>query len=1051
MVRIGRAACRILAWTFSISSAFAAAEPEKPAASPFKALEFRSVGPAAGGRVAMVTGVAGDPLVYYVATAQGGVWKSADGGDTWQPIFDDQPVASIGSVAVAPSDPNVVWVGSGEANIRGNVIAGQGIFRSTDAGRSWKQVWKQVGQVAAIAVHPQNPDVAFAAVLGHAFGPNPERGIYRTTDGGATWKQVLFKDQNSGGSAVVIDPRNPRVLFAGLWQAKRSPWEMTSGGPGSGLYRSADGGESWQQLTGHGLPGGIWGRVGVAVAPSDSSRVYALIEADEGGLFRSDDGGREWKRVNDHRALRQRAWYYTELTVDPVDPDVVWFPQVNLLRTIDGGKTIQSLAGDIHGDHHWLWIDPLDPKRMIVGNDGGPALSRDGGKSWVAIHLPIAQFYNVDADSREPYRVGGTMQDEGTASGPSDSLRREGITLGDWRIVGGGEAGDFVYDLGDPDLVYAGEYAGIMTIHDQRTGQERNLCAYPINPSGHGAEDSRYRFQWTAPIAVSPHDVREVWHGSNVLHRSRDRGETWEDASPDLTRNDKSKQKWAGGPITGDNTGVEVYDTIFSIALSPREKGVIWAGSDDGLVHISRDDARSWQKVTPSGTPEWGTVEAIEASPHDAATAWVVVDAHRLDDQRPYLFRTSDYGKSWQNLSAGLPQDAPLTVVREDPERAGLLYAGNERGALVSFDAGKSWKPLDGGLPTVKVSDLVVRRGDLVAGTSGRSIWILDDLSPLRQWSAGLEKEDLHLFAPRPARRWLVASTWGDQAAGSNPPRGATIDYRLAAKVEGEVTLEIRDARGRLVRRLSSVAEKADYEADDPDDPQAAPKPALSAEAGLHRAVWDLDWSGADFLERAKIDLGSYRHGPPAAPGLYSLRLVAGGHEATGHLEILPDPRSGVAPEVLVAQQEEALAALDDIRGVIADIREVRSLREQAADLAARLAGDSRAEKLVGAAGKLVTACDGLEARLHNPKAQVVYDILAFKGGTQLLSNLVWIYENLTWGEGTATAAVRAVWNDLRKQRAGLEAELQTMREGDVAAINRMAEELSLPRLLPRR
>ncbi len=1018
---------------------------------PFDALKFRSIGPAAGGRVAGVAGVAGDPNTYYAATAQGGVWKSEDGGIDWKPIFDDQDVASTGSIAVAPSDPNVVYVGSGEANIRGNSIAGQGIYRSTDAGKTWQHVWKQVGQIGAMVVDPTNSDIAFAAVLGHAFGPNLERGVYRTLDGGQTWQKVLYKDENTGASDVALDPNNSRIVFAGLWQARRYPWDMKSGGPGSGLWRSADGGDTWTQLTGNGLPEGIWGKVGVAVAPSDSRRVYALIEADDGGLFRSDDGGEHWDHVNDHKALRQRAWYYSTMTIDPANPDVVWFPQVPLLRTIDGGKTIQSVSGYHHGDMHDCWIDPENTNRMIVANDGGVEISVDGGASWTMPALPIEQFYNIDADSREPMHVGGTMQDEGTASGPVNSLRGEGITSTDWLISGGGEAGDFVYDLTDPDIIYAGEYGGIITVHDQRTGNDRNVSIYPTDPSGHGGADLRVRFQWTAPIAVSPLDPQKLFHGANVLFRSRDRGQTWQQISPDLTRDDKSKQQWAGGPITGDNTGVEIYDTIFSVAPSPLERATIWTGSDDGLVYLTRDDGKTWQKVTPSGVPDWGTVECIEASAHAAGTAWVVVDAHRLDDPRPYLFRTTDYGKTWQNLSAGLPQDLPLFVVREDPQRAGMLYAGNERGVLVSWDAGKSWQKLTGGLPPAKVSDLVIKGDTLVVGTSGRSLWVLDDVSPLRQWKPDFTKAPLHLFAPPPARRWIEGASWGTEGAAENPAYGATITYSLADAYKGEATLEIRDAQGRLVRKLSSIAEPAQYPPDDPDEPMKAPEPALSTEAGLHRAVWDLRWEGVKPpLEKAKIDWGSYQVGPLAVPGTYTLHLVAGQQEATAQLQVLPDPRSSVKPEDLVAQQEAALAIAGDIRDVIADIRTVRAVRDQATDLEKRLADDPKTAALREQAGKLVETCDSLEERLHNPKAQVVYDILAQKGGTQLLSNLVFVYDNMAGGEGAPTEGMQEVWDGLKKEKQELHGELQTFLAGPVAQLDRQANDLQLPRILVR-
>ncbi len=664
----------------AITAGLSAQDPVKPAAEDatpkeFKPLKYRLIGPANGGRVSRAAGVPGDPSTYWAATASGGVWKSIDGGTTWKSVFDDQPVSSIGSLAIARSNPNIVYVGSGEANIRGNVAAGNGIYKTVDAGKTWTRVWIQEGQIGTMVVHPANPDVAFAAVLGKAFGPNPERGVYRTSDGGKTWVQVLKKDSDTGASDIAMDPSNPAVLFAGFWQARRTPWDLTSGGPGSGLYVSRDGGDTWKQLKEKGLPEGLWGKVGVAVAPSNGNRVYALIEAEKGGLFKSDDGGENWTLASADRAIRQRAWYYTTLTVHPTNQEEVWFPQVPMLRTIDGGKSLQYMKEFHHGDHHDLWIDPFNPKRMIAANDGGVDISLSAGETWFAPALPITQFYHVSVDTSVPYRIGGSMQDWGTAQGPSMNPRGR-IALADWWGVGGGEAGFVVSDWSDPNIVYAGEYLGIMTRHDRRTGEARNVSAWPDNPSGWGGELMKYRFQWTAPIHVSPHDAKVVYHGAQVIFRTSNGGQSWEVISPDLTRNDKSKQKWSGGPITGDNTGVETWGTVFTIAESAKEKGLIWAGTDDGRVHITRDAGKTWTDVTGgmAGAPQLGTISIIEPSPFDPATAYVVIDNHRLDDTRPYLYKTSDYGKSWK------PLHARLAARRIPPRRPGR--SGEARPAL---------------------------------------------------------------------------------------------------------------------------------------------------------------------------------------------------------------------------------------------------------------------------------------------------------------------------------------------------------------------------------
>ena len=1023
----------------------------------FGALEYRLIGPAVGGRITAVAGVPGDPLVFYASAAQGGLWKSTDGGREWQPLFDEEATQSIGSFAIAPSDPNVIYVGSGEANARGNVAIGLGIWKSVDAGATWQQVWKGRGQIGQMIVHPTNPDIAFAAVLGSPFGPSETRGVYRTVDGGKNWQRVLFKDADSGASDIAFDPHNANILFAGLWQMRRTPWSMTSGGPGSGLWRSADGGSTWTQLTGEGLPDGEWGKVGVAVAPSDSNRVYALIEAGEGGLFRSDDAGAKWERVNSHRALRQRHWYYTTFTVDPTDADVIWFPQVPLLRSIDGGKTVSQVEGPHHGDHHDIWIDPKQPQRMIDGNDGGIDLSFDGGRSWFDAPLPLSQFYNIDVDDRVPYHVGGTIQDWGTASGPSRSLGgtemgggRSGKAnaLADWLVAGGGEAGDFVYDRSQEGGIFAGEYSGIITYYQEGTGQTRMISANPESGSGRPAEKLKYRFQWTAPIATSPHDPKVVYHGANVLFRTRDRGASWQAISGDLTRNDRSKQQWSGGPITGDITGVETYGTIFSIAEAYAAAGQIWVGSDDGLVHLTRDDGATWSDVTPHGIAADTTIESIEPSRRDAGTAYVVAHRYRLDDFRPYLYRTRDFGKTWQSLAEGLPSDLPLWVVREDPADPDYLYLGTDRGIWFSSDAGHSWHELRLNLPAVTVTDLEVKHGDLVVSTRGRSIWVLEDVAALRAQKTRPAASGI--LSVENGVRFRSDRRWDYPAPGKieNPPYGALISYWLAEEPKGKFELLITDAAGVLVRTLSSEAKLPKYPKDDPDEPSEEPKPELTKDAGFNRVAWDLTMEGAKRLP-AKTEGSSPETGPLAPPGRYTLTLRGVGPESQATVLIEPDPRAPVTAEEIGQNVAFSLALRDAFNGVVANVGEITAIRTQVGDLKSRLGDNPAVAELRATADRVLAACDAIEGELHSPKAQVGYDVLAGReGGAKLYSQLAFLYDQNDSSDYPPAQGLRERYEALAAELRQREADLAALQHGDLALLEKQVDQAGLPRVI---
>ncbi|HET9742356.1 MAG TPA: hypothetical protein VFQ00_06390 [Terriglobales bacterium] len=767
----------------------AATMPEEDPA--FKGMVWRQVGPFRGGRALAVSGVVGEPNTYYFGSVGGGVWKTTDGGINWVPMSDKANFSSVGAIEVAPSDPNTIYVGTGEACIRNNILQGNGVWKSTDAGKTWQYMGlEETRHIGRVAVNPTNPDIVFIAALGHAYGRNPERGIYRSTDGGKSWTKVLYKDDQTGAIDVVLDPSNSSIVYAALWQTYRTPYSAVSGGPGSGIYKSTDGGTTWKQLTGNGLPSGVLGRIGLGASPG-SNRVYALIEAKQGGLYRSDDAGEHWHLMNNDDRFRQRAWYYTHVFADPQNPDVVYILNTGSYRSIDGGKTFTALATP-HGDNHGLWIDPTNPKRLINSNDGGADISIDGGLHWTSQdNQPTAQFYHVIVDNQFPYHIYGAQQDN-TTVGIASATNHGGINRTDWDPVGGCESGYIAPYPKDPDIVFAGCYDGSITEFNKKLGTEREMNAWPLNPMGHGDVDLKYRFQWTAPILISPHDPETIYHGAQVILRTRDRGYHWDVISPDLTRNDKSTEQSSGGPITQDNTSAEYYATVYTIAESPVQAGVIWAGSDDGLVHVTTDDGKNWANVTPKDLPDSGTepgphysrISLIEASHFKAGTAYVAVDRHESDDWAPYAFETTDFGKSWKRINSDLPQGAVVRAIREDTEREGLLFAATETGVYVSFDDGGHWRSIQLNLPLSSMRDVAVTPRDLVVATHGRAFWVLDDIAPLRDYQAQQDNADVTVFKPSVAYRYFGGGFGGRGGdVGQNPPSGAIIYYRLKTAV----------------------------------------------------------------------------------------------------------------------------------------------------------------------------------------------------------------------------------------------------------------------------
>ena len=1013
-----------------------------------EAMKFRNIGPFRGGRVTTVTGVPGDTLTYYMGSTGGGVWKTTDAGTSWKNISDDSfEVGSIGAVAVAPSDPNVVYVGTGSACPRGNVSPGNGVYRSTDAGKTWDHVGLvEAGQIARIHVHPKDPDVVYVAALGHIFGPNDERGVFRSLDGGSTWDKVLYVNERAGAVDLTMDPSNPRVLFAAIWEAERKPWTMLSGGESSGLYRTKDGGNSWEEMT-EGLPEGIKGRIGVSISAADSSRVWALVEADEGGLFRSDDGGDEFRLINPDRNFRQRAWYYTHVFADPQNSQTVYVLNTGIWKSTDGGKTFSYIRAP-HGDHHDLWINADNPMNLINGNDGGANVSFNGGQSWSTQgNQPTSEMYRVTVDNQFPYRVYGCQQDNSCVSLPSRTSS-SGIARHDWYVIGGCESGHVAVDPRDPNISYAGCYGGSIGRYDHATGQERQINAYPQLAVGQAAKDLRYRFQWNAPIRLSPHDPDVLYHTSQFVHRSTDHGQSWEVISPDLTRNDAEKQSYAGGDLTWDNTGVEVYDTIFAFEESKQTQGLLWAGTDDGRVHLSRDNGVTWNEITPAGMPDWGQVNMIELSSHDPGRAFLAVTRYRTDDFTPYVFRTNDYGDSWSLITTatnGIPADHFVRVIREDPDRKGLLFAGTEFGLYASFDDGQTWEPFQQNLPITPITDMAITGQDLVVATQGRSFWILDDLTPLHSMTPEMADAEAHLFQPRTTHRFGGGGGFGSGGSGSNPPTGVILYYLLGAEIEDELQLEILDAAGSVLRTLSS--EKDEPQAPSPWRrffPEAAGSRKLAAETGLNRYVWNLRRHDAELVEDAV--LWGMASGPIVPPGSYQARLTLGDWSQTVDIQLVKDPRIDVSQADLVAQYELATEIWETLSASHQALGKIRDMRSQVEVLTERLEkagyGDGIAE-ISETIGEQLTS---IEEKIYQTKNESSQDILNYP--PRLDNKILDVMSGVQSADAAPTDGAIELYRDLRSELDGYLAELDGVVGEEIAELNRLVREKSAPAVL---
>jgi photosystem II stability/assembly factor-like uncharacterized protein len=992
----------------------------------FAGLRWRSVGPNRGGRSQAIAGSQSRPYEYYFGATGGGVWKTTDAGVTWRPVGDRQiKTSSVGAVQVSASNPDVVYVGMGETELRGNVIQGDGVYKTADAGKTWTHMGlEKTMAISRIRVHPANPDVVYVAALGDTYGPNPDRGVFRSKDGGKTWDRVLFRDEKTGAVDLVMDPRNPDVLYAAMWEVFRTPHSLSSGGPGGGLFKTIDGGSTWTELTKNaGLPAPLWGKVGVAVSGADSNRLFAIIEAKDGGIFMSDDAGASWKLINEDRRIRQRAFYYSRIYGDPKAKDTFYVLNTGLYRSVDAGKTLRGIQVP-HGDNHDLWIAPDDSRRMANANDGGGNVSLTGGESWTGQRYPTAQFYNVFTTTHVPYHVCGAQQDNSTACVPSNG------TGEDLYDVGGGESGYIAPDPLDTDVFYAGSYGGLLTRINRRTGENRAINVWPDNPMGHASGDMTQRFQWTYPIVLSPTDPKTLYVTSQHVWKSTNEGQSWQQISPDLSRHDPSTMGDSGGPITLDQTGVETYAVVFALAPSPLDGNVIWAGSDDGLVHVTRDGGKNWTKVTPQGLPDFARVSLIEASPHDAGTAYLAANRYQRADRAPYVYRTTDYGATWTKIVNGIRPDDFARSIEEDPKRKGLVFLGTETGIHVSFDEGAVWQPFSLELPVTPVHGIIVKNDDLVIATHGRAFYIMDNINVLRQIARNTTDQPVVLFKPGDAMRSVS--------------RGVAIDYFLKQPAD-KVTIEILDAAGQSIKTFTgepAPATPAPAPVPTGDEGFRPPPARVAVKQGLNRFLWDTRYPDAKEFPGLIMWAGSVR-GPEAPPGQYQVRLTAAGQTKTQPFAIVRNPRISSTDADLAAQFALASQISARVSAANTAVIRIRGLKDQIADRVTKghdsklkAAGDVLTEKL--------TAVEGAIYQYRNRSGQ---DPLNFP--IRLNNKLAALQGIVESGDYKPTDQSHAVFKELAGQLDLQLEELDSLIRKELTTFNRLVVKKKLAAIIP--